>query len=77
MTCTCEIRWIDAKGNPTPDKNPAIARVRTKDRYQQFHGSAIKFTQSEWFYICAEHAKRLSDPGMEIWEYEPLQETVQ
>jgi hypothetical protein len=67
---TCQIQWIDAQGNPTPDSNPAIARVRTKERVEQFHGRAIRFSQSNWFHICTEHAKQLSDPGMHIWECE-------
>jgi hypothetical protein len=67
---TCQIQWIDAQGNPTPDTNPAIGRVRTKDRWQIIAGSNIHFTQSDWYCICAEHAKRMSDPGMDIWEWE-------
>jgi hypothetical protein len=66
----CQIQWIDAQGNPTPDSNPSIGRVRTKERVEQHHGRAIKFVQSDWYCICAEQAKRLSDPGMDIWECE-------
>jgi hypothetical protein len=25
---------------------------------------------SEWFHICAEHAKQMGEPGMHIWEWE-------
>ena len=39
------------------------------------HGRMLHFTQSEWFNICAEHAKQMSDPGMEIWECEPIRPT--
>jgi len=63
---TCEIKWVDAQGNPTPDNNPSIGRVRCKARVQQFHGRALQFSESAWFHICAEHAKRLDGPGMEI-----------
>ena len=34
----CQIRWIDAQGNPTPDTNPAIGRVRCKARDQIIAG---------------------------------------
>jgi hypothetical protein len=69
---TCQIRWIDDQGNPTPDPNPAIARVRTIAHVAQIGGRGIKLEASDWFYICAEHAKRLNDRGMHIWECEAL-----
>lgn len=69
---TCQIKWVDDAGNPTPDTNPAIQRVRCKARVEQHHGRALQFSQSQWFYICAEHAKRLNDAGMHIWECAPL-----
>lgn len=72
MTATCQIKWVDASGNPTPDSNPAVCRVRTKDRHEQFHGRALHFTQSPWFNCCAEHAKQLYEPGMHIWECEQI-----
>jgi hypothetical protein len=70
---TCQIRWIDADGNPTDDTNPAIGRVRTKEHWQMIAGRNTHFTQSEWFHICAEHAKHLDEPGMEYWEFERAQ----
>ena len=43
----CQIRWIDAQGNPTPDTNPAIGRVRCKGRDQIIAGPmATRFTQN-------------------------------
>ncbi len=69
---TCQIKWIDSAGNPTPDSNPAIYRVRTKSRVEQHHGRALQFGESQWFNCCAEHFKRMSDPGMEIWDCEVL-----
>lgn len=65
---TCQIKWIDENGNPTADDNPAIGRVRCKGRVEQHHGRALTFETSHWFYICADHAKRMRDPGMHIWE---------
>jgi hypothetical protein len=73
MTATCEIKWIDRFGNPTPDTNPSIGRVRTKARSEYVAGrigGPLSFAASPWFHICAEHAKRLCDPGMQIWECE-------
>jgi hypothetical protein len=69
---TCEIKWIDAFGHPTPDNNPAIQRCRTKDRDQIIAGRKVHFSASPWFCICAEHSKQLGEPGMEIWEVEGL-----
>jgi hypothetical protein len=66
---TCKIQWIDRHGNPTPDNNPAIGRVRTKARDQRIGGRLIHFRASDWFPICAEHAAQLKQPGMEIWEF--------
>jgi len=68
-THSCQIQWIDETGKPTPDTNPAIGQVRTKPRQQLFCGRWVRFEMSAPFYICAEHAKRLSERGMEIWEW--------
>jgi hypothetical protein len=62
----CQIQWIDAQGNP------AIARVRCKAREQIIAGRVVRFDQSQWFNICAEHAAQMSNPGMEIGECETL-----
>ena len=70
---TCRIRWIDANGDPTPDNNEAIGRVRTRARHESFAGRDYPYWHeaSPWFPICAEHAKRMIEPGMHIWEWEP------
>jgi hypothetical protein len=73
MSHTCQIRWIDNTGEATPDSNPAIGRVRTIDRVEQFRGQGMHFAASDWYNICAEHAKRLRDPGMHIWEFEAIE----
>ena len=71
---TCEIKWI-VNGCETGDDNPSIGRIRTRDRVSQIGGRGVHFNASQWFHVCAEHAKRLSDPGMHIWECEsPLRE---
>lgn len=69
---TCQIQWIDGSGRPTPDSNPAVARVRTIARREWIGGRQIEFSQSDWYFVCEEHARRLSDPGMHIWEREEL-----
>jgi hypothetical protein len=66
----CEIQWIDPMGNPTPDTNEAIGRVRTIDRVVQIDGRGVKVTGSQWFNICACHATRLNGAGMHIWQFE-------
>jgi hypothetical protein len=68
----CEIKWINKAGEMTPDSNAALYRVRSKARVEQHHGRALQFSQSAWFTCCAEHFKRLAEPGMEIWECETL-----
>lgn len=65
---TCQIKWVDGNGQPTPDDNEAVQRVRCMSRVEQYHGRALTFSTSEWFYICAEHSKQLNDRGMHIWE---------
>lgn len=68
----CQIKWIDAAGQSTADDNEAIGRVQCGKRIEQHNGRAIAFTASAWFHICAEHAKRLNEPGMHIWTFEPF-----
>lgn len=68
---TCVIQWIDNEGNATPDQNPAIGTV-----YQEAYTlkSAMwdnLIPQSKEYPICAEHAKRLAEPGMERWHFTP------
>ena len=66
MNMICEIAWIDKNGKPTPDDNIATGRVRCR------LSPKTVFLYSMWYNICAEHAKRLSDPDMDEWEFEPL-----
>jgi hypothetical protein len=56
----CQIRWIDAQGNPTPDTNPAIGRVRCKGHDQIIAGRMVHFTTSEWFHIAQNMLRRLA-----------------
>jgi hypothetical protein len=66
----CQIQWINKDGKLTPDDHPSIGRCRCKEHFEQIGGRAVKFETSRWYEICAEHAKRLSDPGMHHWEFE-------
>jgi len=73
---TCKIQWIDKKGVPTPDANPAIGRVRV-EAYREPYPSAVNgyidYPTSEWFPICQHHRDRmLSMRGMQHWTFEPL-----
>ena len=67
----CEIQWIDANGKFTPDQNDAACRVRV-NAYTTAQGYRVN--TSPWYGCCAEHAKRLRDRGMHIWECEQLEQ---
>lgn len=72
MCCKCKIQWIDDRGQPTPDSNEAIGAARTIARDEMIGGRLVHFDASDWFPICADHAKRLNDLGMHIWEFWPF-----
>jgi hypothetical protein len=77
MTEVCEIKWIDDKtGELTPDSNPPIGRARTVARSYRMHGRQLRMEASQWFNICSCHAAKLTEPGMEIWEFEPVSPPV-
>jgi hypothetical protein len=61
--CKCQIQWIDSKGEPTPDKMPAIARAVCHDP-QSFGEKG-----SEPFLICVDHAERKT----KFWKLLPLE----
>jgi hypothetical protein len=64
----CEIRWIDSRGNVTPDVNPSIGRVRLgAHTFVRDDGTSVAIDASLWFRICAKHAARLP---MRNWEWE-------
>ena len=72
----CQIKWIGKDGVSTQDDKPAIGRVRCKQfKVAKYSGQSTgEMTgYSQWFDICADHAKRLNDPGMEIWEFQALE----
>jgi hypothetical protein len=69
MCESCKIGWIDDRGQSTYDDNPAIGYVQTIERHEWHHGRQIHFPASQWFPICAEHARQLRAPGMHIWVF--------
>ena len=74
-SATCEIEWFDEQGRLTGDDNPSIGRVRTKEYdFVRPNGSVVHLAASPYRHICAAHAKRLTEPGKEIWEWEQEQE---
>lgn len=72
----CEVQWIDDKGNPTPDDNPPVGRVRCKvygyERGFPMQRKPWAGDWSRWFTICAEHAKTLNEPDMIDWFFESV-----
>lgn len=71
MCTKCKIQWIDEKGNPTPDDNPAIGVVWLPKRHEWIAGRRLEFPETEHYPICAEHAKELSKPDMHQWQFAP------
>jgi hypothetical protein len=69
---TCAIQWVGDDGRPTPDDRPAVGYVRRLGyRLPDAHAlnGFIEYSTTEWFPICAEHAKRLTERGMHHWEF--------
>lgn len=69
----CEIQWIDEKGKPTPDTNPAIGFAFLPARDQWIGGRLVHFEPSKVYAICACHAAQLREPGMELWQFQALE----
>lgn len=74
----CQIMWIDAQGQPTPDGNDAVMlalvhRLKVGD-------VGYEPEISETFHICAEHYARIQ-PHFKYenggaWQFAPLPEEV-
>lgn len=74
---TCEIGWIDAKGESTYDDNVAIGRVKLPARnYRQYLGRTVHFPETKWYQICAKHAVQLCHEDMGDWIFEPYYSDV-
>lgn len=69
----CQIKWINEHGEPTPDNNDAIGRVRMIAHRQFINGQPVPIGASQWFWICEQHAKQLAEPDMVHWAFEPVQ----
>lgn len=74
---TCEIQWIDEDGLPTPHDDEATGYAFVVAHKETTGGRIVNFEESKHFLICAEHAKRLSDAGMEHWRFVPLKGSPQ
>ena len=68
---TSSIQWVDPRGEPTPDTNPAIGHARCLG-YPVKSNPSYKPTPSPWRPICAEHLKRLPLDGR--WEFRGTEE---
>lgn len=56
MSRKCEIQWVDASGNPTPDGNEAVCiAVSTIVRLSTGEETVRRYP------CCAEHAKQLTE----------------
>lgn len=78
MKPTCEIRWVDDHGHPTPDTNPAVARCRmdAHDWTDSSTGRVIHFEASQWYWICQHHLDQLLHTRSirALWTYEPIEQ---
>jgi hypothetical protein len=68
----CAIQWVDESGSPTSDTRPAIGFAWLRATQQTVGGNVVRLSESRRFPICAEHARRLSDPDMSAWRFEPI-----
>ena len=64
---TCEIQWIDSRGNPTPDTRPAVVVIQCIAHNNTINGRVIHFDASREFRCCAEHLRQMDGQGMEHW----------
>lgn len=69
----CTIKWIDGKGNPTPDTNPPVGYCRCLG-YSVPENPSYKPTPSEWYPICAAHKDVLDNNVLTVqrggrWEF--------
>ena len=64
----CQIQWVDADGNPTPDTNEAVGTVQCLG-YPCRANPSYKPEPSREFPICAEHLLRMPDDGS--WIFRP------
>jgi hypothetical protein len=75
----CRIQWVGTDGKPTPDDQPAIGEVR-RDAYREPYPEAVNgfidYTESEWFPICADHARRLTERGMHHWTFRAIADDI-
>jgi hypothetical protein len=73
---SCKIRWIDDKGNPTPDANDSVGECWIVAHEELIEGRLINIPESEHFPICCRHYDELWKAGMEHWHFEPYANTA-
>ena len=56
---TCQIQWIDQKGNPTPDNNYSVGMA-----------TCYNDLPRRSFHICKKHAKRME--SFPNWSFTPI-----
>ena len=77
---SCQIQWIDASGKKTPDNNIAVGEAYIIEHVEyssSYMGGRYAVDESRHFLICAEHLKRLREPGMKYWRFEPYKNEVE
>lgn len=70
--CTCQISWIDTKGNPTPDENPAVGYCYRERYVDNTLPTPIVFERTDNYLVCQSHLTRMiSSPH---WNFLTFQE---
>lgn len=64
----CEIQWVDATGNPTPDTNEAVGTVQCLG-YPCPSNPSYRPEPSREFPICADHLRQMPQDGH--WIFRP------
>lgn len=75
----CQIQWIDAHGNSTPDENEAVMVAQFhRPIHASFTGKTLEYSSliQDSFPICAEHYAQVTD-DMRFpkggWTFVPLE----
>jgi hypothetical protein len=69
---TCQIQWVDKRGNPTPDNAAAVGYVRREAFTEVLSDRTVHYEATEWFPICHFHKQRLTEPSLHRWTFKPI-----
>jgi len=76
---TCEIRWIDDEGNPTPDNNEAVALCYMKAHHIEMSGRFVEIPETRTWLVCQAHIEQfdrdLDAKAEDHWIFIPLPAT--